>query len=215
MPESATEAATALAARPGHEKPVADLPEWDLSDLYQSTDSPALAADLDAAEQAARAFAASHAGRLAGYDAAALAAAIADYERIDERLGRASSYAGLLFAGNSSDSAVAKFSQSVNERITSIGSDLVFFTLELNRLDDARLEAMLEDEALARWQPFLRDLRVFRPHQLSDEAERLLHEKEVTGRSAWSPVVRRDHGGSARDDRRRRADRRRWAEPPG
>ena len=186
MPESATEAATALAARPGHEKPVADLPEWDLSDLYQSTDSPALAADLNAAEQAARAFAASHAGRLAGYDAAALAAAIADYERIDERLGRASSYAGLLFAGNSSDSAVAKFSQSVNERITSIGSDLVFFTLELNRLDDARLEAMLEDEALARWQPFLRDLRVFRPHQLSDEAERLLHEKEVTGRSAWS-----------------------------
>ncbi|WP_240759316.1 M3 family oligoendopeptidase [Lichenicoccus roseus] len=182
MPESATEAATAPAARPGHEKPVADLPEWDLSDLYPSTDSPALAADLDEAARAARDFAATHAGRLAGYDAAALASAIAGYERIDERLGRASSYAGLLFAGNSSDSAVAKFSQSVNERITSIGSDLVFFTLELNRLDDARLE----DEALARWQPFLRDLRVFRPHQLSDEAERLLHEKEVTGRSAWS-----------------------------
>ena len=186
MPESATETATAPAARPGHEKPIADLPEWDLSDLYQSTDSPALAADLDAAAHAARDFAASHAGRLAGYDAAALAAAIAGYERIDEQLGRASSFAGLLFAGNSSDSAVAKFSQSVNERITSIGSDLVFFTLELNRIDDARLEALLDDEALVRWQPFLRDLRVFRPHQLSDEAERLLHEKEVTGRSAWS-----------------------------
>ena len=63
---------------------------------------------------------------------------------------------------------------------------MIFFTLELNRLEDAVLEAKLKDPALAHWQPWLRDLRVFRPHQLSDELEKLLHEKEVTGRSAWS-----------------------------
>ena len=73
-----------------------------------------------------------------------------------------------------------------SERVTAISADLLFFTLELNRLDDAALEAKLADPALARWQPWLRDLRVFRPHQLSDELEKLLHEKEVTGRSAWS-----------------------------
>ena len=164
----------------------AELPRWDLSDLYAGTASEALAADLDAAETGARAFARQHAGRLAGYDAVRLAGAIADYERIDELLGRASSYAGLLFAADSSDSRVARFYQSISERITQIGTDLVFFTLELNRIEEADLADRLRDPALAAWAPFLRDLRVFRPHQLSDEIERVLHEKEVTGRAAWS-----------------------------
>ncbi len=164
----------------------AELPRWDLSDLYAGTASEALAADLDSAETGAREFSRQHAGRLAGYDAVRLAAAIAEYERIDELLGRASSYAGLLFAGDSGDSRIARFYQSISERITQIGTDLVFFTLELNRIEEADLADRLRDPALAVWAPFLRDLRVFRPHQLSDEIERVLHEKEVTGRAAWS-----------------------------
>ena len=163
-----------------------ELPRWDLSDLYGDTQSEALAADLHSAATGAAAFAAQHAGRLAGYDAARLAGAIAEYERIDELLGRASSYAGLLFAADSSDARVARFYQSISERTTQIGADLVFFTLELNRIEEADLAERLRDPVLAAWAPFLRDLRVFRPHQLSDEIERVLHEKEVTGRSAWS-----------------------------
>ncbi len=164
----------------------AELPRWDLSDLYAGPESEALAADLLSAGTGAKAFAAQHAGRLAGYDAVRLAGAIADYERIDELLGRASSYAGLLFAADSGDARVARFYQSISERITQIGTDLVFFTLELNRIEEADLADRLRDPALAAWAPFLRDLRVFRPHQLSDEIERVLHEKEVTGRAAWS-----------------------------
>ncbi len=162
------------------------LPEWDLSDLYDGPQSQKLAADLDEAALRAGAFVRAHAGRLAGYDAPSLAAALSEYEQIDEILGRASSYAGLLFSGDSSDSHIARFSQQVSERATAISSDLVFFALELNRIDDAELATRTRDPALARWSPFLRDLRVFRPHQLSDEIERVLHEKEVTGRSAWS-----------------------------
>lgn len=162
------------------------LPAWDLSDLYPGPDSPEIRRDMDQAEADSRAFAAAHAGRLAGASGRELAAAIADYERIDERLGRLASYAQLLFAGDSTDAAVGQFYQTVNERVTAISSHLIFFTLELNRLDDAVLEAKLADPAAARWRPWLRDLRVFRPHQLADELERLLHEKEVTGHSAWS-----------------------------
>jgi len=171
-------------ATPSSEAP--GLPQWDLDDLYAGMDSPRLAADLDEAAGAAKAFAERHGGRLGGYDGAALAAAIAEYERIDELLGRASSFAGLLFAGDSSDARIARFYQGINERVTAIGSDLVFFTLELNQIGDEALGGLLADPQLARWEPFLRDLRVFRPHQLSPEIERLLHEKEVTGRSAWS-----------------------------
>ncbi|MGA3398718.1 MAG: M3 family oligoendopeptidase [Acetobacteraceae bacterium] len=162
------------------------LPAWDLSDLYQAPDSPEVEADFARADRRARAFAAAYAGKLAGLPGATLAAAIAEYEQIEEVLGRLLSYAQLLFAGDSASATIGRFYQSVNERATTISSLLLFFTLELNRLEDAALEAKLADPALARWQPWLRDLRVFRPHQLSDELEKLLHEKEVTGHSAWN-----------------------------
>jgi oligoendopeptidase F len=166
--------AQALASAPAGDA-TADLPAWDLTDLYPAPDSPAVEADFAAADSDARAFAAAHAGTLAAMDAAALAAAIAEYERIEERLGRLMSYAQLLFSGDSTDAVIARFYQSVSERITAISSHLIFFTLELNRLDDAELEKKLVDPALARWRPWLTDLRVFRPHQLSDELEKLLH----------------------------------------
>jgi oligoendopeptidase F len=161
------------------------LPAWDLSDLYASLDDPKVMADLAYAEQSAKAFAQARAGKLAGLSGADLAAAIAEYERIQETLGRVGSYAQLLFAGDSTDPAIGRFYQTVNERLTAIGSDLIFFTLELNRLDDSLLEPKFADPALARYRPWLRDLRVFRPHQLSDELEKLTNERDLTANAAW------------------------------
>ena len=165
--------------------PAATLPIWDLSDLYASPDDPAIAADLARAEQTAKGFAQAHGGTLASLSGAALAAVIAEYERIQEILGRVASYAQLLFAGDSTDPAIGRFYQSVNERVTAISSELIFFSLELNRLDDAVLQPKLGDPALARYRPWLRDLLVFRPHQLSDELEKLTHERDLTASAAW------------------------------
>ncbi len=162
------------------------LPAWDLSDLYPSPDSPLVTADLARAEQAAKDFSRAHAGTLAGLPGAALAVAIGEYEAIQEILGRVASYAQLLFAGDSTDPAIGRFYQTVNERVTAVGSHLIFFTLELNRVDDAVLETKFGDPALARYRPWLRDLRVFRPHQLSDELEKLTHERDLTANAAWS-----------------------------
>ena len=163
-----------------------ELPVWDLRDLYPAPDSPELSADLERALADAKAFEAAHAGRLAALPGAALGAAIGEYERIEEVLGRVMSYAQLLFSGDSTDAALGKFYQSMTEQVTTVSSHLIFFGLELNRLDEAALEGKLADPAAAKWRPWLRDLRVFRPHQLDDALEKLLHEKEVTGRSAWS-----------------------------
>jgi oligoendopeptidase F len=162
------------------------LPGWDLSDLYPAPDAPEVAADFARAEKRARAFSDAYAGKLAGLPGERLAAAIAEYEAVEEILGRLLSYAQLLFAGDSSDARIGRFYQSVHEQATAVSVHLLFFTLELNRLDDATLQAKLADPALAHWAPWLRDLRVFRPHQLTDELEKLLHEKEVTGHSAWN-----------------------------
>jgi oligoendopeptidase F len=162
------------------------LPSWDLGDLYQGPESPEIAADLAAAEKAAKAFESAHAGKIAALSGDALAVAIATYEQIEERLGRLISYAQLLFAACSTDAERGRFYQTITERVTAISSHLLFFTLELNRLDEAALARKRAAPALARWQPWLEDLRVFRDHQLSDELEKLLHEKEVTGQAAWS-----------------------------
>ena len=163
------------------------LPVWDLSDLYASPEDPRLAADLDRAEERGKAFAARFSGKLGSLSGDALAEAIAEYERIEEALGRAMSYGQLVFAGDATDPANGRFYQTLQERVTVISSHLLFFSLELNRLEDAEIERKIAvSPALGRWQPWLRDLRVFRPHQLSDEVEKLLHEKEVTGRSAWN-----------------------------
>jgi oligoendopeptidase F len=164
---------------------ITSLPAWDLSDLYDAPDSPRVMADLERAEITAKSMARAHAGTLASLTGAALAAVIAEYERIQEILGRVASYAQLLFAEDSSDPAIGRFYQTVNERVTTIGSDLIFFTLELNRMDDAALETKLANPDLARYRPWLRDLRVFRPHQLSDELEKLTHERDLTANGAW------------------------------
>ena len=162
------------------------LPSWDLTDLYPSAASPAIEADFGAANAAAQALSDRAAGKLASMSGAELAAVIAEYERIEEILGRLMSFAQLRFSGCSTDPEIGQFYQTTSERVTAISSHLLFLSLELNRLDDAALEAKRADPALAHYGPFLRDLRVFRPHQLSDELEKLLHEKEVTGRAAWS-----------------------------
>jgi oligoendopeptidase F len=164
----------------------ASLPSWDLSDLYPAPDAPEVERDLTRSDDQAQRFAEKYAGKLAGLDGAQLAAAISEFERIEETLGRLMSYGQLLFSADSTNSEIARFYQTLNERVTAISTHLIFFTLELNRLDDTVLDQKLADPALARYRPWLRDLRVFRPHQLSDELEKLLHEKEVTGHAAWS-----------------------------
>ncbi len=171
----------------GHAASIADtLPSWDLRDLYPATDSAELAADLERAERLALEFAGKAAGKLAGMSGAELARVIADYEAIQVIFGRVMSYAQLQFSGDSTNPLIGQFMQSMSERVTAISAHLIFFTLELNRLEESVLEAKLADAALARYRPWLRDLRVFRPHQLDDKLEKLLHEKDVTGASAWS-----------------------------
>ena len=172
-------------ARAPARKPEPALPEWDLEDLYSGPDAPELEADLASAEAQSKAFAGRYRGRLADLDGAALGEAIAAYEEIAERLGKATSYAQLVFAANVGDPAAGRFHQTVQERATDISTETLFFTIEINRLDDAVLAKQLESPAAGRYAPWIRDTRAFRPHQLSAEVEKILHEKSVTGRAAW------------------------------
>ncbi|HTH15826.1 MAG TPA: M3 family oligoendopeptidase [Magnetospirillum sp.] len=162
------------------------LPEWDLSDLYPSPDSPQLDSDLAAIEAAAKAFHQAYNGRLAEISGDQLGEAIAEYERMGEVMYRAASYAQLLYAGDQTDPERGRFYQGIQERVTDISIHTLFFTLELNRLDDDVLVEKLSSPKTKHYAPWLRDVRMFRPHQLSDEVEQLLHEQSVVGHAAWS-----------------------------
>ena len=167
------------------------LPEWDLTHLYPSMDSPAFAADLDKALAHAQAFAARYRGRLtemlAAPDASEqFAAAVAAYEALEDILGRIMSYAGLIYSGDTTDPVRAKFYGDAQEKMTTASTELLFFALELNRLDAAALAAVAAKPPLSHWQPWLEDLAKDRPHQLEDRIEELFHEKTMTGRAAWN-----------------------------
>jgi oligoendopeptidase F len=167
------------------------LPEWDLTHLYPSMDSPAFAADLDKALAHAQAFAAQYRGKLANMLAAPdasekFAATVAAYEALEDILGRIMSYAGLVYSGDTTDPARAKFYGDAQEKMTTASTELLFFALELNRLDDAALAAAAAKPPLSHWKPWLEDLAKDRPHQLEDRIEELFHEKTMTGRAAWN-----------------------------
>src|SRR3989441_175176 len=167
------------------------LPEWNLADLYAGIDDPQVTRDLDRAAAESLAFEEAYKGKLAALverpeAGSQLAAAVKRYEALDDLLGRLTSYAGLLHAGDTVDPARAKFYADVQERVTAASTHLLFFTLELNRLDDAKLEAAMQDRALAHYRPWIEDVRKDKPYQLEDRVEQLFHEKSVTGYSAWN-----------------------------
>jgi oligoendopeptidase F len=163
-----------------------NLPQWDLADLYPGRDSAELKRALAEAETDAAAFAQRYEGKLAGLSGDALAQAVADYERVQETLGRIMSFASLDYCTDMTDAETGRFFQNMQEKVNAISTALLFFSLELNRIEDADLTAKLKSPALAHYAPWLRDTRAFRPYQLSDEIEKLLHEKSVAGRAAWT-----------------------------
>ncbi|WP_332681195.1 M3 family oligoendopeptidase [Bosea sp. (in: a-proteobacteria)] len=173
------------------DKALGALPEWNLAHLYPATDSAEFAADLERALAEARGFAALYRGKLAalaerGDASVVLAEAVAAYEKLEDLVGKIMSYAGLVYSGDTTDPQRAKFYGDTQDRVTAISTELLFFGLELNRIDAAVLAAAAAQPPLSHWKPWIEDLAKDKPHQLEDRIEELFHEKSVTGHGAWN-----------------------------
>jgi oligoendopeptidase F len=167
------------------------LPEWNLGDLYAGIDAPEIARDLKKMDSECVAFETDFKGKLADKTAGEgggewLAQAVKRYEAIDDLAGRLGSYASLVHAGDSVDAAISKFYGDVSERLTDASTHLLFFALELNRIDDAVIERAMQTPALGHYRPWIEDLRKEKPYQLEDRIEQLFHEKSQTGYSAFN-----------------------------
>ena len=168
-------------------KDLGDLPEWDLSDLYESPDAPELKRDMDWLEEACASFAADYEGKLAGLDAAAMLECVLRYEKIDMIAGRIMSFIGLRYYQVTTDAERAKAMSDAQDKVTTYTTPLVFFSLELNRIDDDALDALFTQNGdLARYKPIFDRMRTMRPYQLSDELEKFLHDQSTVGAAAWN-----------------------------
>ena len=164
------------------------LPEWDLSDLYTDPDAPALKSDLAWLEKECQSFAADYEGKLAALGAEALLTCVQRQEKINAISGRIMSYAGLRYYQLTTDGERTKFMSDLQVKITDFSTPLVFFTLELNRLDDEHLDSLLAQNAdLARYRRVFERIRAMKPYQLSDELEKFLHDLGAVG-DAWEKL---------------------------
>ncbi|AXI45969.1 oligoendopeptidase F [Sulfitobacter sp. SK012] len=169
----------------GGDSPLGRLPEWNLDDLYTGEDAPELKRDLDWLENACARFAEDYEGKLEALDAAGLLDCVLRNEKISQIAGRIMSFAGLRYYQLTTDADRAKFMSDVQEKITNFTTPLVFFTLELNRLEDDHLAGLLSKNAdLARYKPIFDNIRAMKKYQLSDEMEKFLHDLGVVG-DAW------------------------------
>jgi len=164
-----------------------ELPDWDLSALYSAPDAPEIAHDFAFLETACTDFAKTYEGKLAELDAANMLDCVRRYEKIDMVAGRLMSYAGLRYYQNSIDTERAKFLSDAQDKVTVATTPLVFFSLEMNRIDDAHFDALLSANAdLARFRTVFERMRAMRPYQLSDELEKFLHDQSTVGAAAWN-----------------------------
>ncbi len=168
-------------------KNMGDLPEWKLEDLYPSEDGPEIKGDLDWLGKETAAFGADYTGKLAELDAAGMLDCVHRYEKIQNITGRIMSYAGLRYYQATTDAQRGKFMSDMQAAVTDMSTHLVFFSLELNRISDEALDALLAENAdLARYKPVFDSVRKMRPYQLSDELEKFLHDRSVVGSAAWN-----------------------------
>src|SRR4051812_46084962 len=184
--KTASKTAKNMARKSAAKSNAGKLPEWNLADLYSGIDAPEVARDLQKMDADCVAFETDYKGKLAESTAAEgggswLARAVRRYEAIDDLAGRLGSYAGLVHAGDSVDPAISKFYGDVSERLTAASVHLLFFGLELNRVDDVVIERAMQTPELGHYRPWIEDLRKDKPYQLEDRVEQLFHEKSQSG----------------------------------
>jgi oligoendopeptidase F len=159
---------------------------WDLEDLVAGEGEAGALRLLAEAAERARAFAARHAGHVAALDGAGLRAAMEELAAIEDLAGRAGSYAALSFSIDTAEPARGALLQRVQEELTALQTTLLFFELEWAALDDARAEELLAADGLDFCRHHLRRLRRYRPHLLTEPEEKVMAEKQLTGRTAWT-----------------------------
>ncbi len=158
---------------------------WHLEDLYSSPDDPKIQKDLESCIQEAKTLRQEYSGRLAKLKAKEFLELVKRLEKLSERLGKISAFAFLNFSIKSNDPEAGAFLQKIKEIASQVSKELVFFELEWANIPDDKAQKLLSDPVLSNYRHYLKSLRRYKPHLLSETEERLLAELSPVGRSSW------------------------------
>jgi len=161
------------------------LPVWNLTDLYDSIKGKKISSDLNFIEKATKKFEKKYGGKIKQLNSEKLFKVILELEKINEKIDRIISYAHLLYAENVEDEERKIFFQQMQEKITKYSSSLIFFTLELNNIENKNLQKLLKNKKLKIFETWIANARTFKPHQLDKKLEKLLQDKSITSTNAW------------------------------
>lgn len=161
------------------------MPEWDLSEYYKGTDDKQIDKDIKKYAQLAAAFAKKYKGKVAALDAKAFVAALKEIEDISKLGSKLGGFAYLNSTTRLMDAKASALYQKVSEALSEAGTDLLFFGLEYNKMDEKAIRKLEEDKEVKVYAPYLKRVRKFKPYELSEDVEKTLLEKDVTSGSAW------------------------------
>lgn len=162
-----------------------NLPGWDLSDLYAGINDPKVAKDLKQIEKKSKDFAKKYKGKLAGLKAEEFAESLRDYEQISILSGILGEYAYLNMCTQMKNKEAMAFYQNISEKLTDYAKPTVFYSLEINKLDDSKMKQLLKDQGVAAYKHWLKRIRRYKKYELSEPVEEVFLEKSVTSSSAW------------------------------
>ena len=161
------------------------LPVWDLSEIYKDIKDPKIKTDLKKIKKSSDNFLNKWKGKIKDLNSSDFLLCIETYQEICENIHRVGTHSNLIFATNMENPEVSRYNSSVSDEFTEIFSSLIFFTLELSKVDDKTINAWMSDNKSNKWKPYLTVLRKRNPYLLDPLVEEILIEKSATGRSAW------------------------------
>ena len=161
------------------------LPIWNLSEIYKDIKDPNIGKDIKEISKLSNEFLKKWKGRIKELSATDFVNCIEKYQAINESIYKIGTHSSLTFATNMEDPEISRYNSSISDQITEILSSLIFFTLELSKIDDKTIESWMKENSAQKWQPFITILRKRNPYLLDPLVEEILIEKSATGRAAW------------------------------
>ena len=158
------------------------LPNWNLKDFYDSIDDNLIQSDLNQFEKFAKNFQQKYKSKLLDHSNF-FERVIEEYEQGSELGDKLGNYAFLIYATNMNETKIVQFYQDINEKLTELSSDLIFFTNEINSTKENDFLLLLDGSG--KYKNWLINLRRYKDHQLDEKSEKLLLDKNLTANSAW------------------------------
>lgn len=162
------------------------LPEWDLSDLFPSLESPEYKSELQNIVVAKDNFLKYKDMLLKNaYSASELLQMITEFEQLEIRTLHIYAYSHFQYDVDTTNEFVKAEHEKAKKLVTDIATELEFFSQGLKNMPHEVFETMKAAPELAQYKRYLEVLKIYEPYTKSEREEQILTMKSLYGSQAW------------------------------